>query len=123
MKSVVSSLLITTLALAAPAMADDRPGHFEGRPAESLEQAVANFSEYNARLAEILEKSELSAEDLHAVHRITYTLENALYRIEEEMEEIEETLEEVHVASENADAATVHSSGRRYLKASRQIIK
>ncbi|RRQ21028.1 DUF6746 family protein [Thiohalobacter thiocyanaticus] len=123
MKRFASSLLVATLGLSLPVLADDRPGHYEGEPAETLEQAVANFSEYNARLEAILARGELSSGDLHEVHRITYTLENALHRLEEELEELAEVLEEVHVASESADAATVMSRGRQYLETSRQVIE
>jgi hypothetical protein len=123
MKRIASGLLATTLGLTLPALADDLPGHYEGKPAETLDQAVTNFSQYNVKLAEILDKPELSSRDLHEIHQITYTLENALYRLEEEVEELAEVLEEVHVASENADAETVQSKGRDYLETSRKIIK
>ncbi|HSH30206.1 MAG TPA: DUF6746 family protein [Thiohalobacter sp.] len=123
MHKITSALLLCALCLSRPAFADDRPDHYEGEPAETLAQAVANFSEYNARLEAILARGELSSADLHEVHRISYTLENALHRLEEELEELAEVLEEVHVASENADAATVMSRGRLYLETSRQVIE
>lgn len=123
MKRLASSLFVATLGLSLPVLADDRPGHYEGEPAETLEQAVANFSEYNSRLEAILGKGELSSADLHEVHELTYTLENALEKLRDEMEDLAEVLEEVHVASENADAATVMSRGRLYLETSRQVIE
>ncbi|BAZ93694.1 hypothetical protein TspCOW1_13240 [Thiohalobacter sp. COW1] len=123
MKTLKMAVLFSALAVSVPAFADDRPGHYEGEPAETLEQAVANFSEYNRRLETILGQGELSSRDLHEIHQITYTLENALERLEEEVEELAEVLEEVHLASENADAETVQSKGRDYLETSRQIIK
>jgi len=84
-------------ALTLPVFADDRPSHYEGEPAATLEQAVANFSEYNARLETILGRGELDSGDLHEVHRLTYTLENALEKLREEMEDLAEVLEEVHI--------------------------
>ena len=123
MKRLTFSLFAAMIGLTLPVLADDRPGHYEGKPAETLEQAVANFSEYNTRLEAILERGELSSSDLHEVHRITYTLENALHKLEEEVEGLAEVLEEVHLASENADAATVEFRGREYLQMSRRIIK
>lgn len=123
MKRLASSLLVASLGLSVPALADDRPGHYEGEPAETLEQAVANFSEYNTRLEGILDQDELNSADLHEVHQLTYTLENALGKLREEMEELAEVLEQVHLASENADAATVMSRGRLYLETSRQVIE
>lgn len=123
MKRIASSLLLATLGLSLPVLADDRPGHYQGEPAETLEQAVANFSEYNTRLEGILGQGQLSSADLHEVHQLTYTLENALEKLREETEDLAEVLEEVHVASENADAATVQARGREYLETSRRIIK
>lgn len=41
---------------------------------------MANFSEYNQRLAELLTQDELAITDLGTVHELTYTLENALNR-------------------------------------------
>jgi hypothetical protein len=123
-----SALLLTaSLAFATPgavfASDDDRPDHFEGEPSETLEQAVRNFSEYNQKLAAMLEKNDLSAEELHNIHNLTYTLENALHKIEDEVEELEEVLEEVHKASERADADTVSKRGKVYLEKAQTLIK
>ena len=62
-------------------------------PAETMEQALANFSEYNARLAALLEQDELTMADLAQIHQLTYTLENALERINDDLEDLAETLE------------------------------
>ena len=120
-------LLSASLALATPgvlfASDDDRPDHFKGEPSETLEQAVRNFSEYNQKLARLLEKNELNAEDLYTVHNFTYSLENALGKIEDEIEVLEEVLEEVHKASERADADTVSTRGKVYLEKAQTLIK
>ncbi len=123
-----SALLFSaSLAFATPgilfASDDDRPDHFKGEPSKTLEQAVRNFSEYNQKLAGMLEKNELNAEDLYTVHNLTYTLENALEKIEDELEELEEVLEEVHKASERADADTVSTRGKVYLDKAQALIK
>ncbi|MAT50675.1 MAG: hypothetical protein CMK32_05775 [Porticoccaceae bacterium] len=123
MKALKMAVLSSVLCVSVPVFADDRPGHYEGEPAETLEQAVANFSEYNRRLEAILGQGELSSRDLHEVHQLTYTLENALEKLREEMEDLAEVLEEVHLASENADPETVKSKGRDYLETSRQVIR
>ncbi|HSH28776.1 MAG TPA: DUF6746 family protein [Thiohalobacter sp.] len=123
MHKITSTLLLCALSLSQPGLADDRPAHYAGEPAETLEQAVTNLSEYNTRLARILEQSELSSKDLHEIHQITYTLENALERLEEEVEELAEVLEEVHLASENADVGTVRARGSLYLESLRKIIE
>ena len=115
-------ILAAGLALAAGAPASDEPEHYEGKEAETLEQAVAHFSEYNGRLAALLEQEELSPQDLATIHRLTYTLENALERIDEGFSEMAETLEAVHLASERADAESVSANGARYLDTARKVI-
>lgn len=117
----LASLLSFCVAL--PALAEQRPDHFEGKPAETLDEAVSNFREYNNRLAALVNKGALSAQDLHRVHEITYTLENALEKIREELAELAEVLEEVHVASEMADADSVRSRGRIYLETAGQVVR
>lgn len=95
-----------------------RPDHYEGEPAESMEQALANLGEYNARLQALLAEDEV---DLHTVHELSYTLENALHRIQAELEEAAVALEDVHVASEDADADTVKARGQAWLQATRAL--
>jgi gas vesicle protein len=107
----------------APAIGDEeRVDHYRGLPAETLEEAVTNFSEYNTRLAAVLDKPELTAEDLESVHEITYTLENALEKINAEMDELAETLEALHLASETDDPEGTKSHGADYLETARTII-
>lgn len=119
---LVGALLSSVIVMGAPVHAEERMSHYKGLPAETLEAAVGNFSEYNHKLEALLGKGELSAEDLAAVHEITYTLENALVKINAEFMALADTLEEVHVASETADTATVVNKGREYLRVSRQVI-
>ena len=45
-------------------------------------QAVANFSEYNGKLEGLIQQEHLSPQDMHEVHMLTYTLENALAKIQ-----------------------------------------
>lgn len=111
------------LGLSAVLQAEERPDHFKGKPSETLEQAVANFSEYNGKLADLLAKDALNPHDLHQVHELTYTLENALEKINAELTELAKTLEAVHVASESGDAKTTKEEGARYLDTARQVIK
>lgn len=120
------TFLITSLfALSFSAMiqAEERPDHFKGKPSETLEQAVANFSEYNGKLADLLAKDALSPHDLHQVHELTYTLENALEKLNAELVELANTLEAVHVASESGDAKTTQEQGASYLDTARKVIK
>ena len=123
MKKLISlTTYVFILSFSALTLAE-RPEHFKGKPAETLEQAVTNFSEYNSKLAKILAKDALNPKELHQVHELTYTLENALEKINAEFIELAEILETVHVASETADAKTVKNQGLHYLNTARQAIK
>ena len=114
MRLLISSIAVAVL-LSSPALADERPDHFRGKPAESLDQALENFVATNASIADLLERDELDLVDLAAIHELTYTLENALERIDEEYDRLEEQLEELHLASEGADVERARQLGQRYL--------
>ena len=116
-KTSLQSVLIaaTGLLLSAAVPASD-VDHYEGKKAETLEEAVTHLREYNGRLEALLDKEELSADDHARVHELSYTLENALQRIEKELPGIAEDLESVHLASERQEAETVRSDGRKYLE-------
>jgi hypothetical protein len=118
-----ASVLILAATAGMSTWADERVDHFEGEPAETLEQAVANFSEYNALLAELVAQDELSDADLVRVHELTYTLENALGKINSELADLSVTLESVHLASEALDAGSVQSHGRKYLETAAKVIR
>lgn len=113
------------LVLSAASWADDstsRLAHSKGEPAETTQQAVSNLSEYNPKLEAILAKDELTAMDMHEVHMLTYTLENALKRIQADLEKTAELLEEVHLASESNKPEVVHSQGQAYLENVRALV-
>jgi hypothetical protein len=117
--------LAAALALGAgTAMADDdRADHYGGEPAPTLAAALGNLAEYNQRLATLLQSPTLAPADLHEVHRLTYTLENALQRLDDELEGMAESLEAVHLASEAQDEATVRTQGRAYLESSGRLLE
>lgn len=102
---------------------EDRPEHYEGEPAETLEQAVANLSEYNAKLEAIIEKDELTDADHAEIHELTYTLENALGKMREELDSMAENLEAVHLASEERDADVIAEKGPAYLSAAQTLVE
>lgn len=122
MKNLLLPALLCGLMIAATTQASSPTSHFKGEPAETLSQAVVNFSEYNQRLAELLAQDELSLTDLGTVHELTYTLENALEKIQEEVATIAETLEEVHLGSETGDFERVQSNGTAYLEAAQTLV-
>lgn len=122
MKLIASLTLACALVLALPALAEDRPDHYAAKPAQTVEQALANLHEHNAKLAVLMEKEALTPEEVNQVHLLTYTLENALERLRDEYERLAEVLEEVHLASESVDADTVQRSGRDYLERAQKLI-
>ncbi|CAM4100896.1 DUF6746 domain-containing protein [Vreelandella rituensis] len=101
--------------------AHDRAEHFEGKPAETMEEAVANFSEGNQQLAEMLASDELTNEQMGELHMLTYTLENALLKIDEEVKSMAVSLEEVHLGSETLDQERVATNGVDYLEVARTL--
>ncbi len=114
---------ILAFAISAPTLASERPDHFKGKPAETLEQALSNFSEYNNKLSAIVVRDTLTPLELHQVHELTYTLENALEKIRAELEVLADTLEAVHVASEHSDPETAKVQGKAYLETARKVVK
>lgn len=112
---LVASLAATALLFTAPISASE-VDHYQGKNADTLEEAVTNLREYNRRLEKLLDKEELTAGDLEKVHQLTYTLENALKRINTELGGIAGDLETVHLASERHETDTVRSKGRAYIE-------
>lgn len=119
MKNLLLTALCTGL-LATTAHAES-PDHFSGEPSRTLEEAITNLGNYNARLTELLAKDELSNRDLGTVHELTYTLENALARIDAEVDTMAASLEEVHLGSERVDRKRVRLNGMAYLNAARPL--
>jgi phytoene dehydrogenase-like protein len=102
--------------------ADQRIDHYEAQSSESLQEALSNLQEYNETLQEILQKDELSQDDMVAVHELTYTLEVALERLRNDLGNAADTLEEVHVASETMEQDTVRKQGQRYLEVLNEVL-
>ena len=113
--------MLTATGLAGATDNADRVEHFEGLPAPTMDDAVKNFAEYNAKLRHILEQKQIIGADLANVHELTYTLENALAKITAELTELAETLEAVHLASESGDIETVKSKGAEYLSVAETV--
>lgn len=122
MKTLVPTLLLAGLLATTTTQAEEPTDHFEGKASNTLEEAVANFSEHNRRLAELLAQEELSMRDLGTIHELTYTLENALEKINEETAEMAITLEEVHLGSETGDVERVRANGETYLGAAQTLV-
>ena len=116
LRRLIPTALASALAFLPLATADERPDHFKGEPAPTLEAALKNLADYNDKLAALIKKKEMEPEDLLEVHQLSYTLENALVKLRQEQELLAELLEEVHLASESGDSKTVAASGAAYLK-------
>lgn len=114
-------MLVLAGCFSLTSLASERPDHFAGEPAETIEQALTNFSEYNARLATLLEQDELTMADLAQIHQLTYTLENALERIDDDLEALAETLETLHLSSETADIEAARRNAEAYLNDARRF--
>ena len=114
--SFVPAALLFGLSMGVYAHDDERPDHFEGEASETLEEAQARFAETNRRIADILAQDEVTMLDMAEIHKLTYTLENAIERIDQEYDRLEEQLEALHLASEGADVARVRSLADTYLK-------
>ncbi|WP_346796621.1 DUF6746 family protein [Halomonas sp. Bachu 37] len=126
MKRIVFLMLAGLMSSTATLAQEDdhaRDDHFKGKPSETLEEAVENFSEGNQQLAELLAADELSNEQMGELHMLTYTLENALRKIDEEVDAMAVSLEEVHLGSETLDQERVATNGSDYLEAARTLVE
>ncbi|WP_101067772.1 DUF6746 family protein [Roseovarius salinarum] len=110
------------LLVAAPALAGDEVDHYHAEPSETLEQAIANFSEYNAKVAEVLEREDLTRADMEEIHQYTYTIEEALAKINETTDALAVTLEEVHLSSESDNPAKLRGVAEVYLETAQKVV-
>ena len=119
--------MINTITLIACAMRStgalaEEPQHFGGKKFSDITTALSTFHEYNERLERKLE-GDLKPIDLHEIHELTYTIEDALAYITNSLYKVAEDLESVHVATEYANPEKVATHGALYLKAANQIIR
>lgn len=121
MKIVSAALACAALLLVPHAYAQEDDGHFEGLPAGSLEEAVANLRTHTALLEARL-AGEVDQEAMMDIHEISYTLENAIARLSAELDTLSAALEEVHLASEQWDDETVTEQGEVFVSGVRVIL-
>ncbi len=110
---LLAALSLPVLSLTA--LADDRMDHFSGKPSNTLSQAVSNFTEGNQELRKLLQ-GDASYDDLAQIHRLSYTLENALGKLNEEMQTLAVILEQIHLASETGKKQAVKGNGAAYFE-------
>ncbi|MCL7930624.1 DUF6746 family protein [Halomonas llamarensis] len=121
----IALVMLAGLLGSGMAVADqhERADHFEGKEAKTLEEAVTNFSEGNARLAELISADSISNEQMGEIHMVTYTIENALQKIDAEVEAMAVSLEEVHLGSETLDQERVATNGADFLEAAQTLVE
>lgn len=116
MLRLLSTGFLSVVLVSMSASAQERGDHYQGEVATDLPQALRLFSEYNQRLAVILEQESLEVQELISIHELTYTLENALETLQSELADLADTLETLHIASEQADFDGARSAGEAYLE-------
>lgn len=125
MNRTTTIVVLNAIALMAifsnPLAAEDRPEHFEGKPAETLEIAFDNLAEVNRLIAALVQDGAVIPEEHAELHQLTYTAENALAKIGEDLQSLKETLEQVHKASEDFDTPTVLDQTPAYLEKSQAL--
>lgn len=115
--------LFAALVLAAsPVLSDQKVDHYAGELSEDLTQALANFRDYNARMAAILAKDTLSGDDMEDIHQLTYTIETALAKIIAEAKDLADALERVHEASEGGSPEYLRGLAGPYLTVAQQLV-
>lgn len=121
--TLLTGLTLTVATSASAQDSEQRYEHFKGQPAKTLDQALFNLKNFNAKMAEIMASGELTPEKMAQIHQLSYTLENALQKLDEEVDTMQEVLEQVHLASETLDYETVKKQGKVYLDSTAKIIK
>lgn len=122
MKKIVITIA-SALAFIPLCIAEEQPGHFKGKESATLEAALTNLTEGNAKLVTLLKKETLEPKDVVEIHEMSYTLEKALAKVGEEQARLAELLEEVHLASEIGDGKKVKDKGAIYLEASAPLVR
>jgi len=106
----------------ATAATADEVQHYAPKQSETLEEAVANFAEYNGLVRQVLAKDDLTVADMERIHELTYTLEIALAKINEHFSDLPVTLENLHLASEDHDAAKMRGIADVYLETAETVV-
>ncbi len=119
-KAILAAFALA-LVFGSAASADERPDHFEGKTAATVEDALTNLAQANTRIAELTGDGDLSPAEHAELHQLTYTAENALEKLSEAVENLQATLETVHLASERVDSETVLEQTPAYLEQSQRL--
>ncbi|TQV81220.1 hypothetical protein FKG94_08945 [Exilibacterium tricleocarpae] len=96
--------------------------HYKGADVGDYQQATSLLKTYNETLQAILKKETLTSTDAGNIHKLTYTLENALEKMRSDIVKTAEILEELHLSSERNDVDKMKKFGNDYLSRSNQML-
>lgn len=117
--------LSAIIAMAPSAHAAEPPpqriDHFQAKHADSVEEAIANLRDANAKLAQLL-SGEVNDYAMHDIHSLSYTVEESLTRIIDEMKMLLDTAGDMHFATEGLKREAVIDYGDAYLSGVRKVI-
>jgi hypothetical protein len=112
--------------LASPAFAEgkvpERVAHYQGKQAENLDEALSLLRKTNAELKELL-AGKVGEYDMHDIHGLSYTLEEALAELREALAVAADDLESMHFYSEGVKREEVIEHGKAYLDTLERIVK
>lgn len=109
-------------AVPAESKPPERVAHHQGKQAAGLEEALNNLREANARLRELLD-GPVGEYDMHDIHSLSYTLEDALAELRKALAAAADDLESMHFYSEGLKRDEVLRFGRAYLDTIGRVIE
>ena len=127
MKKILAPAAVALLmALSSAAFADEkvpeRTSHYQGKTAANLEEALNNLRETNASLKKLL-AGEVGEYDMHDIHSLSYTLEDALADVREALAVAADDLESMHFYSEGLKRDEVIEFGNAYLDTVERVVR
>lgn len=116
--------LILGAALALPTLcfaSNQDVDHFQGEEPQSLAHAKMMVQHSHQQIEALLRKEKLTTEEIHELHELTYSLENAVAFIQEDMKGAADALETLHKASETYDPKKARDAAKLYLDAAKVL--
>jgi len=101
---------------------DERVEHYAGKEVESKQAAVKILRTYNARLEKRI-GGELTPETMNAIHKMSYTMENALAKLDGDLDGAAQSLERMHLSSERMETDAVKRHAQAYLHVMPKVLE
>lgn len=115
-------LLSAALTLPTLCYADNESvDHFQGEEPQSLAHAKMMVQQSHQQIEALLRNEKLTTEEIHELHELTYSLENAVAFIQEDIKNAADALETLHKASETYDPKKTRDSAKVYLQAAKVL--